>query len=416
MTDFFAELEERGLVAQKTHEDPGVLLGEKQLIAYVGFDPTAESLHAGSLVPIMALMHLQRAGAKPIALVGGATGLIGDPSGKLEARPMLAEESIERNLAGLKRQLSRFLHFGDGPNDAVLVNNADWFREKKYIAFLREIGTHFSINRMIKLESVINRLEKGLSYLEFNYMILQAYDFLVMFDQFGCRLQMGGNDQWGNIVMGMELIRRMRREESCGVTFPLMMTTSGQKMGKTEKGALWLDAERTPPYDFYQYWINVEDPLVSRCLNLYTLLPREKREELSRLKDAQIREAKQVLAYEVTKLVHGEDAAREARRASVAAFSTSASSGGGVDYDAIPATRVPRSELEGGVPILNLLVTCGLTKSNNEGRKIVKGGGLYINEDRYEDLERPLTCGDLNDEGFILIRKGRKRYHRVIPE
>ncbi len=409
MREFFTELEERGFVSQKTHEDPAALFRDGRVVAYVGFDPTAESLQAGNLVPIMALMHLQRLGGKPIVLVGGATGLIGDPSGKIEARPMLAEETIARNVEAQKKQLARFISFGEGAGDAALVNNADWFREKMYIGFLREIGTHFSINRMIKLESVVNRLEKGLSYLEFNYMILQAYDYLVLFDRFGCRLQMGGDDQWGNIVMGMELIRRMKREEACGITFPLITTASGQKMGKTEKGTVWLDANRTTPYEFYQYWINVEDGLVARCLNFYTLLPRAEREAVLA---ADIREAKRVLAFEVTKLVHGVQAAEDARRASAAAF------GGGdterLDYDAIPATEVARAELNAGLPVLNLLVRCGLAKSNNDGRKLLASGGLYVNDARFDDPEKPITAGDIGAHGFILFRKGKKTYHRVI--
>jgi len=417
MADFFAELRERGFISQITHEDPAAVAGDRRVVAYIGFDPTSDSLHVGSLIPIMALVHLQRSGGKPIALVGGATGLIGDPSGKLEARPLLAEETVERNLAGLKKQLSRFITFGSGRGDAVLVNNAEWFRDKSYIGFLREIGPHFSINRMIKFESVVNRLEKGLSYLEFNYMILQAYDFLVLFDRFGCRLQMGGDDQWGNIVMGMELIRRLRREEACGITFPLMTTSSGQKMGKTEKGAVWLDPERTSPYEFYQYWINVEDPLVGRCLNFYTLLPRKEREDLSRLKGAELREAKRVLAFEVTRLVHGESAAREARRASETAFARSGGLPETMDWGAIPATEVARSELAEGIGVLRLLVRCGLTRSNNEARKIVTGGGLYVNEKRFEEPEGVITEGDLQEvegERFILLRKGKKTYHRVI--
>ncbi|HNS00633.1 MAG TPA: tyrosine--tRNA ligase [Planctomycetota bacterium] len=412
MREFFNELRERGFISQATHEDPAALFRGGPITAYVGFDPTAESLQAGNLVPIMALMHLQRFGGKPIVLVGGATGLIGDPSGKLEARPMLQEAAIARNLEAQKKQFARFLAFGNGPGEAVLVNNADWFAEKGYIGFLREIGTHFSINRMIKLESVVNRLEKGLSYLEFNYMILQAYDFLVLFDRFGCRLQMGGDDQWGNIVMGMELIRRLRREEACGVTFPLITAASGQKMGKTEKGTIWLDAERTSPYEFYQYWINIEDGLTARCLNFYTLLPRREREDLLQGTGADLRAAKRVLAFEVTKLVHGARAAEEARRASEAAFG-----GGGredPDLGAIPATAVAREELAAGLPILNLLVRCGLAKSNNDGRKLLGSGGLYVNDARFDDPEKPLTAADVNAQGAILLRKGRKTYHRVI--
>jgi len=418
MVDFFAELRERGFISQATHEDPRAVLGGGPVVGYVGFDPTADSLHAGHLIPIIALVHLQRSGGKPIAVVGGATGLIGDPSGKLEARPLLSEEAIERNLRAVQAQLSRFLQFGEGPGDAVMVNNAEWFREKKYIEFLREIGPHFSVNRMIKLESVVSRLEKGLSYLEFNYMILQAYDFLMLYDRYGCRLQMGGDDQWGNIVMGMELIRRLRRVEVCGLTFPLITTSSGQKMGKTEKGALWLDSGRTTPYEFYQYWINIEDRLVPQCLNLYTFLEKKKRDELASLKGSEIREAKKVLAYEVTAFVHGRRAAQEARRASEAAFGKKSAPGEERDWAAIPATQVPQEELRKGVPILNLLVRCGLTKSNNEGRKIVLGGGLYVNEERYSDPERPLTLKDVKEWGnerFVLLRKGRKTYHRVLP-
>ena len=414
MADFFAELRERGFVSQSTHEDPRAVLGDGRITAYVGFDPTAESLQAGNLVPIMALVHLQRAGGKPIVVVGGATGLIGDPSGKLEARPMLTEETIQRHLEAQKAQFGRFLDFGDGASGAVLVNNADWFRGKEYIAFLREIGTHFSINRMIKLESVVNRLEKGLSYLEFNYMILQAYDFLVLHDRYGCRLQMGGDDQWGNIVMGMELIRRMRRRDTCGITFPLITSAGGRKMGKTEKGTLWLDAARTSPYEFYQYWINVEDGLAARCLNFYTLLGRKEREELARLEDSGIREAKRVLAFEVTRLVHGEEAAREARCASEAAFGGGASDH--LDTDAIPSTAIDRSRLSAGIPVLNLLVECGITRTNNEGRRLVLEGGLYVNEERFSALDAPVTSAHIGPRGFILLRKGKKVYHRVLPQ
>lgn len=413
MDAFFTELQERGFVSQQTHEDFSGLFKDRQVVGYVGFDPTSDSLQAGNLVPLMALVHLQRMGGKPIVVVGGATGLIGDPSGKLEARPILSEEAIQNNLEAQKQQMTRFLSFGDGKTDAVCVNNADWFKEKKYIAFLREIGTHFSVNRMIKMESVVNRLEKGLSYLEFNYMILQAYDFLVLFDRFGCRLQLGGDDQWGNIVMGMELIRRMRREESCGVTFPLITTANGQKMGKTEKGALWLDADRTSPYEFYQYWINVEDALVPRCLNFYTLLDKARRDELCCLEGAEIREAKKVLAFEVTALVHGRKEAEEAVRATEAAFSTG-SGGGGLNYDAIPATEVPRDELAAGIPVLNLMVRCGFAKSNNEARKILKGGGFYMNEQRFDRPETPISTDHLEDKGFILFRRGKKTYHRIV--
>ena len=316
MENAVTALRERGFVEQTTHgtELDGYIEGGRAT-CYIGFDPTASSLHVGSLIPIMALAHMQRAGHRPVALVGGGTGLVGDPSGKTEMRKLLTLEAIEENVAGIKKQLSRFLDFSDG--QALMLNNADWLTELEYIPFLRDIGRHFSVNRMIKAESYRMRMdsEDGLSFIEFNYMVLQAYDFLVLSDTYGCQLQMGGSDQWGNIVAGIDLIRRMRRRPAFGLTFPLITTSSGAKMGKTAEGAVWLDPERTSPYEYYQYWINSDDRDVARFLSLFTFLPLEEIQGVGNLAGAQLNSAKAILAFEATALAHGRDAAVEAHKA-----------------------------------------------------------------------------------------------------
>ncbi|RMG94110.1 MAG: tyrosine--tRNA ligase, partial [Candidatus Dadabacteria bacterium] len=362
-------LRERGFLEQTTGEDEVRELLAAPTTCYIGFDPTASSFHVGSLVPIMALAHMQRAGHRPIALVGGGTAMIGDPSGKTEMRKLLTREQIEENARGLKAQLARFLDFDRG---AMLLNNADWLLELNYIEFLRDIGVHFSVNRMLAAESYRQRLETGLNFIEFNYMLLQAYDFLYLFQHHGCRLQMGGNDQWGNIVAGVELIRRVEGAEAHGITFPLLTTASGAKMGKTAQGAVWLDPERTSPYDFYQYWINTEDPDVERFLGLFTFLPMEEVRELGRLEGARIREAKEVLAFEVTKLVHGEAEARKARDASRALF------GGTGNLDEAPTHEVDASRLREGIEAFVLLHEAGLTKSRGEARRLIAQGGAYL--------------------------------------
>ena len=398
---------ERGFVAQCTDEvELSKLFTEEVVLGYIGFDPTATSLHVGSLLPIMSLMHLQRAGHRPICVVGGGTGMIGDPSGKTEMRQMLTREKIEENAEALKAQLSRFLEFGD--QGAIMVNNADWLAPLNYIEFLRDIGRHFSVNRMVAAGSVKMRLasEQGLSFIEFNYALLQAYDFMYLCKTLGCRLQMGGNDQWGNIVAGVDLTRRMLGVTVYGLTFPLITTSTGAKMGKTAAGAVWLDPERTSVYDFYQYWINTTDQDVIRFLKLFTFLPLEQIDELARLEGADIREAKRVLAFEVTKIVHGEAEARTAREAADAAF------GKGGDTQGVPTTTIDKPRLQEGIPAFTLFVETGLCKSSSEARRLIKQGGAYLGDQRIQRFDQPITLDDAS-EGEIWLRAGKKRHHRI---
>ena len=401
---------ERGFVEQCT--DPvelDKLFEQEQVLAYIGFDPTATSLHVGSLIPIISLMHLQRQGHRPIALVGGGTGMVGDPSGKTEMRQILTLEELASNAEALKVQLSRFLDFG--PGQAIMDNNADWLAPLNYIEFLRDVGKHFSVNRMLQQESVKLRLkqETGLSFLEFNYMILQAFDFMTLCRNRGCRLQMGGNDQWGNIVMGVDLTRRMLGTTVYGLTFPLITTSTGQKMGKTHQGTIWLDADRTSPYDFYQYWVNTTDQDVIRFLKLFTFLPLDEIDEMSRLEGAEINQAKQALAFEVTKLVHGQDEAVKARQAAEAAF------GQGGDVEAVPTCEIELARLEDGVPTFQLLVETGLCKSSSEARRLVQQGGAYVGDQRVDVFDRPVTLGDAGEDGAIWLRAGKKKHFRVVP-
>ncbi len=398
-------LKERGFVEQATDEEALRELLEGPCTCYIGFDPTAPSFHVGSLVPIMALAHMQRAGHRPIALLGGGTAMIGDPAGKNEMRRLLTREQILENAQGLRAQLARFLDFDRG---ALLLDNADWLLDLRYIEFLRDIGIHFSVNRMLAAETYRQRMETGLNFIEFNYMLLQAYDFLHLFRTHGCRVQMGGNDQWGNIVAGVELIRRVEGEAAHGITFPLITTSSGAKMGKTAQGAVWLDPARTSPYDFYQYWINTEDPDVERFLALFTFLPMDRVRELGRLQGAEIREAKEVLAFEVTRLVHGETEARRARDASRALF------GGGGDMSDVPSHVVPRDRLEGGIEAFVLFAEAGLVRSRGEARRLIQQGGAYVNGEPVREFNRLVTAADLR-EGVILLRAGKKKYCAVRP-
>ncbi len=398
-------LRDRGFVEQTTDEANLRELLRSPTTCYIGFDPTASSFHVGSLVPIMALAHMQRAGHRPIALVGGGTAMIGDPSGKTEMRRLLTRDQIEANAQGLKVQLARFLDFDDG---ALLLNNADWLLGLNYIEFLRDVGVHFSVNRMLAAESYRQRLETGLNFIEFNYMLLQAYDFLHLFRHFGCRVQMGGNDQWGNIVAGVELIRRTEGQAAHAITFPLITTASGAKMGKTAQGAIWLDPALTSPYDFYQYWINTEDPDVERFLGLFTFLPMDRVRELGRLEGAAIREAKEVLAFEVTRLVHGEAEARRARDASLALF------GGGGRLDKAPTHEVDPARLVEGIEAFVLLHEAGLTKSRGEARRLIGQGGAYLHGEPIRSFDQRITVTDLKD-GVILLRAGKKKHCVIRP-
>ena len=414
-------LKERGFIEQVTDE---ALIKELfqagQVTCYIGFDPTATSLHIGSLVPIMALAHMQKNGNKPIALVGGGTGLIGDPSGKTEMRQVLTREQIDYNAQCLGKQLSQYIDFQDGK--ALLLNNADWLTKINYIEFLRDIGRHFSVNRMLAAESYKIRLEKGLNFIEFNYMLLQGYDFLYLFQNYGCALQMGGNDQWGNMLAGTELIRKVAGKDAHAVTFPLITTSLGHKMGKTEKGTIWLDGNLTKPYEYYQYWINSDDADVERFLKLFTFLPLEEISIVKRLADAQLNMAKAVLAYEATKVTHGAEAAEAAWRASMEAFHSKP-----VDADLFPSSTIPRTapasdtaaipfmeitaaELVDGVPAFELFHRCGLCSSRGEARRLLSQGGGYINERQIENFEEKIAIKDVTDNRQMLVRKGKKTY------
>ncbi len=409
---FIDEMKWRGFFEQCTDEEGlARLLAEETVTAYIGFDPTADSLHVGSLLPIMGLMHLQRHGHRPIAIVGGATAMVGDPSGKTELRKMLTLEDIEKNLQGIRRQLSSFISFdeADGPSQAgLMLNNADWLKDYGYIEFLRDVGRYFSVNQMLTRDSVKSRMESGLSFIEFNYMILQAYDFMVLNRDHGCRLQMGGNDQWGNICSGIDLCRRFNQSEVFGLTFPLLTTATGAKMGKTAEGAVWLDAVRTSPYDFYQYWVNVDDRDVSRFLRLYTLLDQVRIEELEKLEGADIRQAKQVLALEVTGLVHGTAAAQDARKAAEALFA------GGTDESSVPSSERPAADFEGeGLWVAEALVDAGLCKSNGEARRMIKQKAVRLAGEVVEDEFLKITP-DHVEGGRVVLQVGKKRHHHIL--
>jgi tyrosyl-tRNA synthetase len=419
-------LEERGFIEQKTHDaELRDLFESGPVTGYIGFDPTASSLHIGSLVPIMSLAHMQRCGHRPIALVGGGTGLVGDPSGKTEMRKILTLEKVGENVAALKKQLSRFLDFTH--DRAMMLNNADWLVELKYIPLLRDIGRHFSVNRMIKTESCRMRLdsEEGLSFIEFNYMVLQAYDFLELFSKHNCKLQMGGSDQWGNIIAGIDLVRKVKRGAAYGITFPLITTSSGEKMGKTAGGAVWLDAERTSPYEYYQYWVNVDDKDVSRFLALYTFLPMEEIRMVETLKDADLNVAKSILAYETTLLVHGADEAKKAFQASLSMFGDRQISsqilpssqiprdGGSVSAASIPSSRIDLELLKEGLPAFKLFQHAGLVTSGGAARRLIEQGGAYVNGSRVVSFDQMITDEDLN-QNEILLRSGKKRFHKIV--
>jgi len=417
----YDELKERGFVAQVSDEAAvRKMLGDGQATFYVGFDSTATSLHAGSLVPIMAMVHIQRAGHRAIAVVGSGTTMVGDPSGKTEMRQMLDEATIRAQGQAIHIQLARYLRF-DGKN-AIAVDNADWLLPLNYVAFLRDIGRHFSVNRMLAAEAYKLRLEKGLSFIEFNYQLLQAYDYLTLFRKYGCTLQMGGDDQWGNILAGVDLIRRVDGGAAEAMTFPLLTTASGAKMGKTAQGAVWLDATLFSPYDFYQYWVNCDDRDVGRFLRIFTLLPLDEVRRLEALKDSGINEAKRVLAYEATKITHGEVDAENARKAAAAAFGkvisgqgtseTKSSSTG--DATVLPTTAIPRARLEAGIGPAELFTEVGLAPSRREAKRLIEQGGLYVNDERIDTTERLLTVKDLGPDGGMLLKAGKKKFHRVV--
>jgi len=416
MTNVYDVLSERGFVEQVSDEQGLRAALEKPITYYNGYDPSASSLHVGNLFTIMALAHLQRQGHRPIVIVGGGTGMIGDPSGKTEMRQLLSVEQIEENLQAIKRQMARYIDFDEGR--ALILNNADWLLPLNYIDFLREIGRHFSVNRMLASEAYRARLETGLSFIEFNYQLLQAYDFLYLYKNYGCVLQTGGNDQWGNILAGVDLVRRLTGAEVYALTFPLLTTASGAKMGKTASGAVWLDAERMSPYDFYQFWINVDDADVVRFLKIYTFLPLDQIEELGRLEDAEIRKAKEVLAYEATSLTHGPEKAEQAREASRRLFSgevaiTAPPAKMSATGLVVPTVSLDEGDLDEGIVVTELFSRVGLVKSRSEARRLVQQGGAYINGVKVAEIDRLVTFNDLRG-GEILLRAGKKRYRRIL--
>ena len=398
-------LEERGYIEQNTHEEElRELLDKEKVTFYIGFDPTADSLHVGHFIQVMVMMHMQKEGHRPIALLGGGTGMVGDPSGRTDMRQMLTVETIDQNCANFKEQFSRFLDFSD--DRAICVNNADWLRDLKYVDFLREVGSQFSVNRMLTFECFKSRLERGLSFLEFNYMLMQTYDFLELYRRYGCQLQLGGNDQWSNILGGVELVRRLDQGQAFGMTFKLLTTSEGKKMGKTAKGALWIDEKKTTPYEFYHYWRNVDDADVENCLALLTFLPMEEVRRLGALQDSKINEAKEILAYEVTKLVHGEEKASKAQEAERALF---AKGGSG---DNIPTIDMKADDFKDGMNILDIYMKCGLIPSKGEGRRLMQQGGIKMKGETINDFNRMITLEDFED-GKLLLQKGKKAFKQI---
>ena len=400
-------LKDRGFIAQTTFEDELYEQLKSPTTFYVGFDPTADSLHIGHYIPIMAMAHMQRAGHKPIALMGGGTAMIGDPSGKTDMRKMMTTETIDHNVECIKKQMSRFLDFSDGK--AIIVNNGDWLRNLNFIEFMRDIGSMFSVNKMLTAECYKARMatENGLSFLEFTYMLMQSYDFLELFHRYGCRLEMGGNDQWSNMLGGADLVRRKEKEKAFACTFQLLLTHDGRKMGKTEAGALWLDANKTTPYNFYQYWRNVDDKDVEKCLALLTFLPMEEVRRLGALEGAELNEAKKILAFEVTKLVHGEEAAVQAEAAAKALFT------GGPSGGDIPTLSLTEQELSEDARISTMLVRSGLCKSQSDARKQIEQNAVSVGGDKITDTSAVFTAEQLAGEG-VLLKKGKKGFCRVV--
>ena len=402
----YDELVARGLIAQVTDEDEiKELINNGKAVFYIGFDPTADGLHVGHFMALCLMKRLQMAGNRPIALLGGGTGMIGDPSGRSDLRKMLTKEDIDHNIACFKKQMSRFIEFGE--DKAMMVNNADWLLDLNYVEVLREVGTCFSVNNMLRAECYKQRMEKGLSFLEFNYMIMQSYDFYHLFKEYGCNMQFGGDDQWSNMLGGTELIRKKLGKDAYAMTITLLMNSEGKKMGKTASGAVWLDPEKTSPYEFYQYWRNVGDQDVLKCIRMLTFLPLEEIDAMSDWEGSQLNEAKDILAYELTKLVHGEEEAEKAREASKALF------GGGMDSANMPTTTLADEDFtDGKIDILEILVKTGITKSRGEGRRLVQQGGVSADEKKVADIGLSFTADQLKAEP-VIIKKGKKIFHKV---
>ena len=405
MKNVFDELKERGLIAQCTHEEEiRKILGEEKITFYIGFDPTADSLHIGHFMQLVVMKHMQNAGHRPIILLGGGTTMVGDPTGKSDMRPMITPEIIQNNADNFKVQMSKFIDFSD--NKAIMVNNADWLMGLNYIDFLREVGVHYSVNRMLTAECFKTRMEKGLTFLEFNYMLMQGYDFYKLNKDYGCLMEFGGDDQWSNILGGIELIRKKEGKQAYGMTFTLLTTSEGKKMGKTEKGALWLDPEKVSPYDFYQYWRNVDDKDVIRLLKLVTFLPLEQIAEYEKLEGQELNKVKCILAYEVTKMVHGEEEAKKANDAAMAIFK------GGNDTSNMPSATVSKSDIENGINILDLLVSVNLVASKSEGRRLVQQNGIAINGEKVTAVDAVINSDFFND-GEMVIKKGKKVFLKI---
>ena len=402
----YEELKARGLIAQVTDEALiSDLINKGEAVFYIGFDPTADSLHVGHFMALCLMKRLQMAGNKPIALLGGGTAMIGDPSGKTDMRKMMTKETIDHNIECFKKQMSKFIDFSDGK--ALMVNNADWLMDLNYIDVLREVGPHFSVNRMLTAECYKQRMERGLSFLEFNYMIMQSYDFYKLFQDYGCNLQFGGDDQWSNMLGGTELIRRKLGKDASAMTITLLLNSEGKKMGKTVSGAVWLDPEKTSPYEFFQYWRNVDDADVIKCLKMLTFLPLEKIEEMEKWQGAELNKAKEILGYELTKLVHGEEEAKKALDVAKNMFAK-----GGISGD-LPTTTYAKDELEKGIDILTILVDTKLAKSRSEARTLVNQNSVSVNGEKVNAIDKTLTTADFNDEGVILIKKGKKAFHQI---
>ena len=400
----YDELKARGLIAQLTNEEKvRDLLNNGKTSFYIGFDPTADSLHVGHFVQIMVMAHMQKAGHTPIALFGGGTGMIGDPSGKTAMRRMMTREEIDHNVRCFQKQMSRLVDFSDGK--AIMVNNADWLMNLNYIQFLREVGVHFSVNRMLSFECYKQRLERGLSFFELNYMLMQSYDFLVLNRKYGCQLELGGDDQWSNIIGGVELIRKADDKEAYGMTFTLLTTSDGRKMGKTESGAVWLDPEKTSPYDFYQYWRNVDDADVIRCLKILTFLPLEEIEAMAKWEGSQLNKAKEILAFEVTKLIHGEEEAVKAQNAARAIF------GGGAHSENMPSTELSDGDFTDGE--ISVLAKTKLVPSKGEARRLIDQGGISIDDEKVNSVTAKISKSSF-EKGFVIIKKGKKVYHKAI--
>ena len=401
----YEELQARGLIAQVTDE-AGIreLINSGKAVFYIGFDPTADSLHVGHFMALCLMKRLQMAGNKPIALIGGGTGMIGDPSGRTDMRQMMTPETIQHNCDCFKKQMSRFIDFSDGK--ALMVNNADWLLNLNYVELLREVGPHFSVNRMLTAECYKQRMERGLSFLEFNYMIMQSYDFYMLFQKYGCNMQFGGDDQWSNMLGGTELIRRKLGKDAYAMTINLLLNSEGKKMGKTQSGAVWLDPNKTSPFEFYQYWRNVSDADVLKCLRMLTFLPLEEINAMESWEGSQLNEAKNILAYELTKLVHGEEEANKAREASLALFSTGSAAN-------MPAEEITEADFrDGKIDILQLLVAAGLTASRSEARRAVEQGGVTVNGEKVTDIHTAYEAADF-DEEFVL-KKGKKKFCKIV--